>query len=61
MILEMDELKRKKYSKRYHKTLEEGVKKKKIGRNSRTGKGGGYSSTQKKDIQDRTSKNITTN
>jgi len=56
-----EQFKRRRYSQRYCRTLEEGVRKKKIKGNSRTRKGGGYSDTKKKDIQDTTFGNRTTN
>jgi hypothetical protein len=56
----VEQLKRR-YSQRYHKTLEEGVIKKKTRGNSGIGKGGGYFSTKRRDIEDTTSRNrITT-
>jgi hypothetical protein len=42
-------------------TLEEGVMEKKTRGNSRIRKGGGYSNARRKDIQDTTSRNRTTN
>jgi hypothetical protein len=42
----------KRYSQRYHKTLEERLGRKKTIGNSWTWKGGGFSSTIKRDIQD---------
>jgi hypothetical protein len=57
----VEQLKRRRYNQKYHKTLEEGVKEKKIRGNSRIGKGGGYSNTRKIDIQDTTYGNRTTN
>ncbi len=52
---------RKRYNQRYHKTLNEGVRKKKTKGNSGTRKGGSYSSTKRRDIQDMASINRTTN
>jgi hypothetical protein len=59
--LEVEQLRRRRYSQRYHKTLKEGVRKKKTKGNSGTRKGGCYFSTRKKDIQNTTSGNRTTN
>jgi hypothetical protein len=42
----VEQLRRRRYSQRYHKTLEEGVKKKKTRGNSGIGKGGGYSTLE---------------
>jgi hypothetical protein len=53
--------KRRRYNQRYHRTLEEGLKRERTKGNSRTRKGGGYSTTRKKDIQDTTSGNRITN
>jgi hypothetical protein len=64
MTLEVEQFKRKRYIQRYHKTLEEGVKKKPpplICGNSKTGKGGGSSNTRGRDIQDTTSRHQTIN
>jgi hypothetical protein len=52
---------RKRYNQKYHKTLEEGSGRKKTAKNSRTGKGGNYSSIKKKDIQNTSSGNRTIN
>ncbi len=48
------------YNQRYHRTLKEGSRRKRTRGNSRIGKGGGYSNTRR-DIQDTTSRNRTTN
>jgi hypothetical protein len=56
----VEQLKRRMYNQRYHRTLKEGSRRKRTRGNSRIGKGGGYSNTRR-DIQDTTSRNRTTN
>jgi hypothetical protein len=46
----VEQLRRRRYNLRYHKTLEKGVKEKKTRGNLGTGKGGGSSSTNKRNI-----------
>jgi hypothetical protein len=46
----VEQLKRRRYSQRYHRTLEERSRRKKIRGNLGIGKGGGYSSTRRKKI-----------
>jgi hypothetical protein len=59
--LEVEQLRKRRYNQRYHRTLKEGVKKKKTQKEFRKGKGGGYSNTKRKEMQDITSRNRTTN
>jgi hypothetical protein len=61
MTSEVEQLRRRRYNQKNHMTSEEGVKKKHDHRKFRNGKGGGYSNTKRKCIQDITSRNITTN
>ncbi len=61
MTLEIKQLRRRKYNQRNHRTLKEGVKKKKTIENSGTRKGGGYSSIGRRGIQDIMFGNRTTN
>jgi hypothetical protein len=57
----VEQLKRRKYNYKYHKTLKEGVKKKKNHREFMNKKRWGYSNTKRRDIQDTTFGNRTTN
>ncbi len=56
----MEQLKRR-YIQRYHMTLKEKVMKKRTRGNLGIGKGGGYSNTSRRDIQDITYGHQTTN
>jgi hypothetical protein len=61
MTSEVEQFRKKKYNQKNHKTLEEGVKKKKTRGNSEIGKGGGYYNTKRRNIQNTTSINKTIN
>jgi hypothetical protein len=57
----VEQLRRRRYNQKYHMTLEEGVMKKRTRGNSGIRKGGGYSSTRRRNIQDIKFGNKTTN
>jgi hypothetical protein len=59
--LEVEQLRRRRYILRYHMTLEEGVRKKKNQREFRNRKRWGYYNTKRRDIQDITFGNRSTN
>jgi hypothetical protein len=56
----VEQLRRRRYSQKYYRTLKEGVKKRKK-KGGNLGLGGGYSNTRKRDIQDIASGNRTIN